>query len=201
MKKKRTGASLNRHKSKQDVETPANFINAVVRRFGALAWDLAASAENAKAPQFFTPQQDSLKQHWHLIMIEGWCWLNPQFGNIEPWVKKCAIESAKGARILLLVPASVDSNWWAYHVHPFASTVLFLRPRLQFVGHKDPFPKGLALCVYDGHQLAQTIYECWQWTRGEYKQLDIFGGLTPKVERTNMKKDKAKGKKGGKKGC
>ncbi len=44
----RTGASMNRGNSKQDYETPDDFIAAVVKRFGRLSVDLAATADNRK---------------------------------------------------------------------------------------------------------------------------------------------------------
>ncbi len=41
--------------SKQDYRTPADFMAAVTRRFGPIAFDLAAHADNAQSPNYFAP--------------------------------------------------------------------------------------------------------------------------------------------------
>ena len=83
--------------SRQDYETPVVFLDAVMQRFDVKAFtaDLAASPSNAKAVRFFTEESDSLKQDWttlHEVPSKPVInlWLNPPFGHIEPWAKKCA---------------------------------------------------------------------------------------------------------------
>jgi phage N-6-adenine-methyltransferase len=158
---KRGGATLNRHRSEQDVETPADFLGAVVRRFGALAVDLAATPQNRKAPAAYSPLADSLSHDW--TPHEGNLWLNPPFANIAPWAAKCRTSAAAPHdfdRILLLVPASVGSRWYADHVHGHAM-VLALTGRLTFVGHRSPYPKDLILAVYGEWR----GFDCWDWRR------------------------------------
>jgi hypothetical protein len=60
----------NRHKSRQDHPTPWSFISAVESRFDLIAIDLAATARNAKAGEFITPRQNSLKCDWD-EMLKG----------------------------------------------------------------------------------------------------------------------------------
>lgn len=144
-------------KSRQDQGTPWPFIRAVEARFGEFAWDLAASESNAKARMWLDEEGDSLKVHWASLV--GNLWLNPPFGNIAPFAEKCAIESARGAKIRMLVPASVGTIWFREFVHRRAY-VLFLSPRLTFLGEKDPFPKDLLLCVYER---GLHGYDCWRW--------------------------------------
>jgi phage N-6-adenine-methyltransferase len=150
------GAALNRHNSNPVVGTPRDFLDAVESVFGPLEWDLAATAENAKAPRFFTEADDSLSQAWPTGAL---CWLNPPYDNIAPWAAKCAHEAKLGARILFLVPASVGANWFAEHVFGH-SMVLFLSPRLVFDGHTQPYPKDLILAGYGFDALG---FEYWQW--------------------------------------
>src|SRR5262245_43821674 len=106
-------------RSKQDYETPREFIEAVEKRWGKLDIDLAANRTNAKADSYFTPEQDSLKQIWSTL--SGNLWLNPPFGRIAPWVAKCADASSYAPpnnwRLFLLVPASIGSNWFVEDVH------------------------------------------------------------------------------------
>ena len=150
------GPTIRRGKSEQVVGTPWEFIHAVEHLFGPLKWDLAATAENAKAGQFLTPEQDSFTYKWH--KLAGLKWLNPEFGYIEPWVEKCALESSLGAKILLLVPASVGSNWFCEYVHNRAM-VMPLNGRITFVGNSDPYPKDLMLCAYG----FKPGFQPWRW--------------------------------------
>lgn len=158
-------------KSKQDYETPMEFINAVVRRFGPFAVDLAASEANKKAPTFFGEADNSLSCPWAGLLIEaiGFVgWLNPPFGNLDQWAAKCAGESKllhPRAVITMLCPASVGTNWWAEHVDGSAAEVLLLRPRLSFVDTTAPYPKDLALVVYRGETEGGTMYRPWRWGR------------------------------------
>ena len=71
------GPTIRRGKSQQVVGTPWSFIHAVEYRFGLIGFDLAASVENAKAPLFFTKEEDSLSKRWH--QLAELCWLNPEF--------------------------------------------------------------------------------------------------------------------------
>lgn len=159
-----TGASMARGRSKQDYETPADFLAAVTRRFGPLAWDLAAEATNAKAPNWIGPLQDSLTVDWTALDPIGNAFLNPPFGNIAPWAKKCAETAASPdfdprARILFLVPASVGANWFAEHVHRKA-LVLALQGRLTFVGCEQPYPKDCVLAVWG---VGLSGFDVWEW--------------------------------------
>lgn len=147
-------------RSRQDYETPPDFIRAVERRFGPITWDLAASATNAKAPLFFTKEQDTLAQDW--TRCTGVCWLNPEFADIAPYAKKCrwSLSPHRDRTILLLTPASVGADWWAKHVHGYAySMPLF--PRLTFVGEKDVYPKDLLLSVFGGGH--GPGFSPWRW--------------------------------------
>lgn len=164
---RKAGPSMARHTSKQDYATPPEFMAAVRSRFGRIIYDLAADSTNSQCGDFyFSKEQDAFQFDWHKIGIDdgsrerGFLWLNPEFGNIEPWAKKCAEEMKLGARILFLVPASVDSKWYWKHVAPYAS-VLALKQRICFDG-KNPFPKGLILAVY---AYGLKGFQPWDWKK------------------------------------
>lgn len=148
------------HRSEQDVETPREFIEAVIARFGPIEFDLAADGLNKQATYFFSKDNDALNQDWWEECPSGNLWLNPPFAKIAPWAKKCA-EEAKYRRgfILMLTPASVGANWFARHVEGKAY-VLALSPRLTFVGHTRSYPKDLCLSVY-GHGFKG--FDSWRW--------------------------------------
>ena len=131
-------------RSKQDYQTPPEFIRAVKHLLGVEAFglDLAASQENTQANHFWSEADNALGLDWYVL--EGWNWLNPPYANITPWVKKAAEADRK---IAVLVPASVGSGWW--HDWVFRrSFILYLRPRISFIGADGPYPKDLALLLY-----------------------------------------------------
>lgn len=144
------------HRSEQVVVTPDDLMAAVVIRFGRITFDLAASEANTKAKNYFNESDDSLIKNWN--RLRGVLWLNPPYANIKLWAAKCAAWQGIGS-LLLLIPASVGSNWWAEHVDGRAR-VLFLSPRVTFVGHSSPYPKDLSLCVF---MHTRPGYECWRW--------------------------------------
>jgi phage N-6-adenine-methyltransferase len=139
--------------------TPRTFIQAVEREFGALVFDLAANDENHVAAMYYTLAEDSLSQAWSWI-TGGFCWLNPPYDDIGKWAKKAYSESLLGTKVLMLVPASVGTNWFRDFVYGKAE-VRFLNGRLTFAGHKAPYPKDLMLVVYEnGREPRQII---WPW--------------------------------------
>jgi phage N-6-adenine-methyltransferase len=150
------------HKSKQDFATPMPFIRAVERRFGGIVHDLAAHSRNARCASYYSLEEgvDSLRQDWSRIR-PGNRWLNPEFGNIAPFVEKCAMEAERLPRnslILVLVPASIGTEWFARHVENKAR-VIGVRPRLSF-DDQNPYPKDLMLL---GYGLDYGL-ETWRWT-------------------------------------
>ena len=141
-------------------------IQDVHKRFGKLDVDLAASAENAKAPVFVTKEEDSLSVGWAERWPSGNLWLNPEFADIAPWAAKCREETChrpwrRYGFIFLLTPASIGSEWYATHVHGSAYT-MGLSPRLTFEGTSDPYPKDLMLSIY-GYGLIG--FGAWRWNK------------------------------------
>ena len=166
-------------KSKQDYGTPIELIEAVTRRFGELTTDLAAhdDGSNAKCARWIGESKNSLEQDWlYEIGFGGIGWLNPPFADINPWAEKCKLESRKGARIIMLTPASVGAEWFARHVEDdnegrgYATMIVPLRPRITFEGAKDPYPKDCCLTLWGfmkadpkGMFMPVIPYGSWRW--------------------------------------
>jgi phage N-6-adenine-methyltransferase len=144
-------------KSRQDFPTPKDLLDAIARRFGTIDFDLAARADNTVAPSFYSPEQDSLIQPWSLPGIRV-AFLNPEFANIEPWAAKCASCCLLSRWTLLLVPASIGSNWFTNHVNGKA-LVLGLNPRISFDG-KAPYPKDCLLACFG---FGASGFDVWRW--------------------------------------
>ena len=152
-------------RSKQDYQTPPEFLAAVKKllEIDFFDVDLAASVNNSVAgPNYYSEENSALdeKNSWNIG--GGWAWCNPPYGTIKPWVQKALEESKKGARIAMLVPASVGSNWWRDYVDAMAN-VLFLNGRLTFKGHTAPYPKDCALLMYGPVPDNSGSYSVWNW--------------------------------------
>lgn len=104
--------------------------------------DVCAIKENAKCKNFFTPEQDGLKQQW-----TGVCWMNPPYGRtISNWVKKAYESSKQGATVVCLLPARTDTKWW--HSYCMRGDIEFIKGRLKFGGSKNPAPFPSAIVVF-----------------------------------------------------
>jgi len=122
--------------------------------------DVCATADNAKCERFFSPEDDGLKQDW-----SGNCWCNPPYGRniIDHWTRKAAIEVSRGARVVMLLPARTDTIWWHDDVVPSASTILFLKGRIHFVGAKNGAPFPSAIAILDGTRRGEPKVSFVEW--------------------------------------
>lgn len=172
-------------RSKQDYGTPPEFLVAVKAKLGIadFDFDLAASHDNAVTDLYFIEHDNALTcESWKCG--DGWNWLNPPYGDIEPWVAKAYREwFAHDAQTAMLIPAAVGTNWWREWVHR-KCRVLLLNGRLTFVGHTAPFPKDCALLLY-----ASTVpfvgpeYDVWTWKSSRSARVtgDPLGGVSAKI--------------------
>ncbi len=125
--------------------TPQWLADQLAAEFGPFDLDPAATAENAKAPLFFTREDDGLRQPWH-----GKVWLNPPYGRtIGRWMRKAKIEVARCRADLVccLVPARVGTMWWESAITWHDTLVRILPGRLEWQpGQQAPFTS--AVIVY-----------------------------------------------------
>lgn len=150
-------------KSEQSVGTPPEFIRSVLHFLDIeyFAMDFAAEVGLTVSETYFDKEMDALSLDWHkYLSSRQWGWLNPEYADIAPWVRKCAEEKECGANIAVLVPASVCTNWWRDYVHDIAD-VRFPTGRLTFTGHTASYPKDLALLLYSRGRVPG--YQPWNW--------------------------------------
>jgi hypothetical protein len=155
--------------TRQDYQTSPEFLAAVQDRFGTIDFDLCCTRTNAVAPYgYFHPEFDALAQDWRDLsgMV---CYANPPFAGSRLFAEKAAtaLKSAVPPTVLLLVPASVDSNWYRDFVHERA-LVLPLSPRITFVDQPAPINRPLMLCVYGANILPG--FAPWQWKQPKNKK-------------------------------
>jgi len=143
---KRSGPTIKKGKSSQVVSTPMWFVDALEDRFGEIVFDLAASESNKKRDRYFDEKQNSLVQDWTAALDGGVGFLNSPFSPAVAWATKCSYEAERGAKLLYLCQASMDTVWFAENIMGKARVYTL---RIAFDGEPDPFPKGLALCAFN----------------------------------------------------
>lgn len=102
--------------------------------------DLAADPTNALCTDYCSVEDGdngffdcSSKVFEHLI--DRWCWCNPpysdQYGGLPKWITEIRERVPKA---LVLIPAAPGNQWWHRVVWSNASSITFIRGRLQFEG-------------------------------------------------------------------
>lgn len=128
--------------SKTDLwATPPDFFNALNQEF-QFDLDVCALPENAKCPNFFSPEDNGLAQEW-----TGNCWCNPPYGReIGKWVKKAA---ESNTLVVMLLPARTDTKWFHTYIYekPNVKT-RFIPGRLKFGDGRNSAPFPSMVCIF-----------------------------------------------------
>ena len=124
--------------------TPPGFFHVLEDRFGPFTLDPCATAQNSKAPKFFTVDDDGLAQSWQGHSV----FCNPPYGRkIGEWVQKGFEEGLKPAtQVVMLIPARTCTSYWHEYVMR-SDAIIFLRGRLKFGGSDNsaPFPSAVVI--------------------------------------------------------
>jgi site-specific DNA-methyltransferase (adenine-specific) len=149
---------------KQDWETPQELFDLLDREFH-FDIDVAATPTNAKCPIFFTPYEDGLVQDWE----DEVCWLNPPYGRtIQHWMEKAYRESKKRAKVVCLVPARIDTQWW--YDYCTQGEIRFLKGRLTFSGYGTaPFPSAIVIFHPRNRIVRMRSARWWDWRKDEWR--------------------------------
>lgn len=131
---------------KDDWETPDDLFQRYNARYHFVL-DAAATAENTKCENYFSPTGDALSADWQPWLALGNIWLNPPYsaGNQARFVKRACEEALIGEMwdhaIVCLLPARTDTR--LFHETIWAmGDVEFLKGRVKFKGAAQgaPFP-------------------------------------------------------------
>lgn len=167
-------------RSKQNYGTPKNFLDALKSKLGItkFTFDFACDEQNVKAERGWTEADNSLVQPlslWVARSAGGWGWLNPPYADIEPWVIKCLLASQKGAKIALLVPASVGSNWYRDFIHrEHGVQTLLLNGRLCFIENWRETINPKTGTFYTSEPLYPKDCICVLFGTGEAYRADVW---------------------------
>ena len=121
--------------------TPRGIFKQLNSEFGPFDLDPCATPENAKAPKYFTIQDDGLMCEWF-----GKVFVNPPYSKVNLWVERCWLWSKEGLLVVALLPSRTDTIWFHQFVYGTAE-VRFIKGRLKFGGMKNsaPFPSIVAI--------------------------------------------------------
>jgi phage N-6-adenine-methyltransferase len=143
--------------------TPTEVLDAVIACLGAIDLDPCSNKDrHVPAAKHYTAADDGLVQPWH-----GRVFMNPPYGRvIDHWVKRLveSIASGEVTEAIALVPARVDTEWFARFRD---GAVCMVHGRLTFIGNTDPAPFP-SLIIYLGPEVGHfyrtfnAFGDCWQ---------------------------------------
>ena len=121
--------------------TPQDFYDKLNEEF-KFTLDPCATKENAKCVNFYTIEDDGLKQNWDNKTV----FCNPPYGRqIKHWVKKAS--ESKGL-VVMLIPARTDTIYFHDYIYKKPNVeIRFIKGRLKFGESKNsaPFPSMLVI--------------------------------------------------------
>lgn len=140
-------------------ETPHAFFNRLDAEFH-FTLDAAASPENAKCGNYYTEQDNALRQIWR-----GVVWCNPPYGRvIGRFVEKGYKEAQlRQAIVVMLIPSRTDTRYWHDHVMK-AKEIRFVKGRLKFgdSSNSAPFPSAVVVFEAGSHKPTISTMEAYQ---------------------------------------
>lgn len=146
MTRKRLRGSLAVMGSSRSVEwhTPRALFEELAAEFGGFDLDPCCTSASALCSTFYTREDDGLAKPW-----SGHVFMNPPYGKtIGRWMAKAWEESQRGALVVCLVPARVDTRWWHDIVMASGAEVRFPRGRVTFANAENPAPFPVAIVVF-----------------------------------------------------
>lgn len=117
--------------------TPWPLLRELEQRYGTFDLDPCCEPHTAKAPLFYTIEQDGLNQPWF-----GNVFINPPFSNPRPWCERAAetVRTGETEGVVMLLPCATDTAWFHEVVWPVAD-LHFIRGRVRFLGWRGtPLP-------------------------------------------------------------
>jgi len=129
--------------------TPQSFFDKLNKRF-KFTLDPCATHENHKCNKYYTKEDDGLSKSWKGETV----FVNPPYGDIKRWVKKCYDEYFLGeTMVVVLIPARTDTKYWHEYIMEAASEIQLVKGRLKFENGENkqnsaPFPS--AVVVFGG---------------------------------------------------
>ncbi len=140
-------AKLLSHKGEQDRRTPLAIFNELDKEFHFTLDPCTSTSKpnNLGTKHYFLyPDKDGLIEDWSQY---GTAFVNPPFKYAKQWIAKAQAESKKGITVVVFLPSKTETAWW----HDYAlkaDEIRFVRRRVTFEEHKDPFIIGMAVIIF-----------------------------------------------------
>lgn len=93
--------------------------------------DVACNKNNALLPYFIGVERDALKCSWGEPGTVAF--LNPPYSKITPWIDAAIREQARGVTTVMLIPQSLDTQWYERAAECANETVILSGGRVAFV--------------------------------------------------------------------
>ena len=144
-------------------ETPRDFFEVADYEF-EFRLDAAAEVDNTKCKNFYTAEDDALRQPWDYSSV----WCNPPYSLMMPFIKRGYEQHLEHRNtVVMLLPAYTDPRYWSEYVMK-AHEVRFLKGRLQFLenGSKKQsarFPSVLVVFKWIKGQKFGYAPHQWVW--------------------------------------
>jgi phage N-6-adenine-methyltransferase len=128
--------------------------------------DVCADETNRKCKHYFDEARDGLKQNWkHYV-----CWCNPPYKDPLSWIHKAEDSALRGATVVMLLPVDT-STYWFKEIMYSAYEIIFLNPRVRFIGAPGSPRWANMLVVWKPHAKGMTrttpMVHHWCWKEGE----------------------------------
>ena len=136
--------------SKTDMwATPQEFYDKLNDEFN-FTLDPCATEDNAKCDNFFTVDDNGLKQDWSGNIV----FCNPPYGRaIKEWVKKSYEESLKkNTTVVMLIPSRTDTIYFHEFIYGKAE-IRFIKGRLKFGDAKNSAPFPSIVVIYRNNEV------------------------------------------------
>ncbi|EIZ8992669.1 phage N-6-adenine-methyltransferase [Cronobacter sakazakii] len=112
--------------------TPKWLFIAIQRYIGAeFDVDVACNKDNALLPNYIGVERDALKSSWGEPGTVAF--LNPLYSRISPWIDAAIREQARGVTTVMLIPQSLDTQWYERATECANETVILSGGRVAFV--------------------------------------------------------------------
>ena len=119
--------------------SPPHIIDQVIKEFGEISLDPAASHDNAVCSRYFTEEDNGLKMSWEANLV----YINPPYGRIlNEWVSKALSEydSGRSKRIVMLLPSRTCTRWFHALYERSDVEIRFIKGRLKYGDGSSPAP-------------------------------------------------------------
>lgn len=124
---------------RQNRETPWWLVRYLEAAIGEpFALDACALPHNAKAPRWWGPDQDALRQQWS--GVEGWIFCNPQFSSKVAILERYATAD----RACLVLTCSAWESWWHQALNSSDAVWVLRAQRVPFALGPDAPPEERA---------------------------------------------------------